>query len=119
MKLHIPHSDHSLIVIEINGPDVLRRITASTEHDEYEPVLPEGVDERTLSVKAWYVNNAGEPVCEPFVIREAEVVEPEPDPMRFEDLVETPLDKEDNLEDDDFAVDDEEAADLVGGEVEE
>ena len=79
MKLPVPQSsEYARVMIEITGPDVLRRIEASTDVQEIERRFD--VDERRLSAKAWFITNAREPVGGEIVLKEAETVEPEPEP---------------------------------------
>jgi hypothetical protein len=78
MRLQVPQSSQFYrVIIEITGPDILRRIEASTEVAEVTPRLPEGTDERLVAAKAWFINGAREPVGEEIVLKEAEDVESE------------------------------------------
>ncbi len=70
MKLLIPqHPDHQRVMMEVTGPGFLVHIKASTELGEIERHFE--VDDDLLSVRAWFVSNAGEPVGEEFVLKEA------------------------------------------------
>lgn len=106
MKLPVPQSsEYSRVMIEITGPDILRRIEASTEVQEIERSFD--VDERLLSAKAWFITNAREPVGAEILLKEAEVtarepeLDPDPDPevsdaeASVEDREETPVEEAD------------------------
>jgi hypothetical protein len=70
MKLRVPkHPDGLRVTIEVVGPDVLKQIKVSPEIEEIDYDF--GVDDRDLTVKAWFVSNAGEPVGEEIVLKEA------------------------------------------------
>jgi len=72
MKLRLPrHDQYNSVKLEVSGPNTLLCISTNTDdHPEIERDF--GVDEGLLTVKAWHVNNAGEPVGDEIVLKEAD-----------------------------------------------
>jgi hypothetical protein len=71
MKIQIPQSDHPRILLEISGPDFLRRMEVSTELKEIVREY-EDVDEAELTIVGQFCDNGRNPVGPELVLKEAE-----------------------------------------------
>ena len=71
MKLQIPQSPEQYrVMVSITGPDITKVLMVGSGIAEVEPNLPEDIDERLLTVKAQYIDNARQPVGDEIVLQE-------------------------------------------------